>query len=547
MSSRLGAYLSRSRLSGHNPGRNGRRRWIAAAALIIMTLGIASFLRPAPAHAAISFRSSSVADNGAGSINLTITTPTGAAAGDVLVVVLAVNSTAATHVFPNDSGWNLVSEGSASGSSTVQAKVYYMYLSSAPLSSYSFYVASCAAVCDVNVKAAGVLAAYTGVSSINPVDLSNSQSNNSASTTYTAPSITTTGSNEFIVALYGAPTGATYTAGSSTTLRGSTSSSAGSAGSKATVAVEDKLQSAAGASGTVSINSSSSAVSIGFTLALNPVTPDAPTLSTPASGAISVVQSPSFTFRTTDADSDYLRYKLVLYQSDCTTVITTADETASQTGWSGQDQQTGTAYTGSTTISGSTMATYTYQSTLSPGTTYCWKAQAIEPNASNVFGPASATQSFTTDSSPASPVLYKPSDKATQAALIPVFNLVTSDVDSDYLRYKLVLYQSDCTTVITTADETASQTGWSGQDQQTGTAYTGSTTISGSTMATYTYQSTLSPGTTYCWKAQAIDPGGSNAFGGFSNNQFFTTATATANNVILKGNVTLKGGTHFGN
>jgi hypothetical protein len=255
--------------------------------------------------------------------------------------------------------------------------------------------------------------------------------------------------------------------------------------------------------------------------------PAAPTLSAPSSGATGVGLSPVFTMSATDSDSDYLRYKLTIYQSNCSTVVATADETSSQTGWSGQNAQSNTAYN-----SGST-ATYTYTSTLSPGTTYCWTAQAIDPGGSNTFGSAATTRSFTTNNTPAAPTLSTPGSGATSVALSPVFTLRTTDAESDYLRYKIILYQSDCSTVVATADQTSSQTGWSGQDQQASTAYTGSSTITSSTMATYTYTGTLSAATTYCWKAQAIDPGGSNTFGSFSSTQSFTTNSAPAAPTLL--------------
>ena len=126
--------------------------------------------------------------------------------------------------------------------------------------------------------------------------------------------------------------------------------------------------------------------------------PAAPTLSLPASSATGVSTFPQFQFRTTDADGDYLRYEIVLYQSNCSTVVRDIDQTADQTGWSGQDQQTGTAYGGSSVITSSTMAVHNYQPTaLAVSTTYCWKARAIDPGGSNTWSSYSSTQSFTTE------------------------------------------------------------------------------------------------------------------------------------------------------
>jgi len=110
---------------------------------------------------------------------------------------------------------------------------------------------------------------------------------------------------------------------------------------------------------------------------------------------------------------------------------------------------------------------------------------------------------------------------------------------SDYLQYRIYLYQSDCSTAVGSSPfaQSSSQTGWSGQDANAGTAYAGGTT------ATYAYQGTLSAGTTYCWKADAIDPGGSNSYGSVSATQTFTTvAGGGSDSVTVQGGVTIQGG-----
>lgn len=129
--------------------------------------------------------------------------------------------------------------------------------------------------------------------------------------------------------------------------------------------------------------------------------PAAPTLSSPSASAIGVSVTPQFQFRTTDADSDYLRYKIeVCSTSDCSVIVRTIDQTASQTGWSGQDTQTGTAYVGSSTITSSTMAAHTYQAAaLSYSTQYWWRVQAIDPGGSNSWSSHSTTGTFSTESS----------------------------------------------------------------------------------------------------------------------------------------------------
>jgi len=124
--------------------------------------------------------------------------------------------------------------------------------------------------------------------------------------------------------------------------------------------------------------------------------PPAPTLIAPAASATGVSTSPTFQLRTTDADGDYLRYRIQLYQSDCTTLVATLDQTVSQTGWTGQDANTNTAYVGSATLTSSTIANHTYQAALSNSTTYCWRAAAADPAGTNTWSANSATSSFTT-------------------------------------------------------------------------------------------------------------------------------------------------------
>lgn len=116
--------------------------------------------------------------------------------------------------------------------------------------------------------------------------------------------------------------------------------------------------------------------------------PNAPTLSTPASGATNVSLTPSFTLSTTDPEGEAVKYRLYLYQSDCSTAVggSPFSQSVSGTGWNNGT----TAYT-----SGAT-ATYTYQGTLADNTTYCWKADAIDPAGSNSYGTASSTRLFTT-------------------------------------------------------------------------------------------------------------------------------------------------------
>ncbi len=126
------------------------------------------------------------------------------------------------------------------------------------------------------------------------------------------------------------------------------------------------------------------------------------------------------------------------------------------------------------------------------------------------------------NSTPATPSLDTPSDTATNQILSTVLKTTTTDTDSDYLRYKIELCEdSGMSSNCQTFDQTSSQTGWSGQDAQTSTAY------ASGTQATYTLQTPLNLNTTYYWRSYAIDPAGTNSWSSTQGSPYsFTTAAA---------------------
>jgi hypothetical protein len=124
--------------------------------------------------------------------------------------------------------------------------------------------------------------------------------------------------------------------------------------------------------------------------------PGIPTISAPANGATSVSITPVITLSATDAQSDYLRYKIQIATDNAFTQnLQTFDQTVSQTGWSGQNAQTSTAYN-----SGST-ATYTLQANLIYNQLYYIRAYAIDPGGVNTWSTPSTTGTFTTIPLPA--------------------------------------------------------------------------------------------------------------------------------------------------
>jgi hypothetical protein len=254
--------------------------------------------------------------------------------------------------------------------------------------------------------------------------------------------------------------------------------------------------------------------------------PASPTLITPT--AAHTALQPTFQLRTTDSDNDYLQYKIdVCSDNLCNTILHTIDQSSSQTGWSGQNQAGGTAYTGNAVLTSSTIANYAYQFLdLAQGTTYYWRAYATDPVGVGAWGPSSSIQSFSTLGVVSTPTVIAPANNSIGASVTPQFQIRSSDGSgADYARYKVVLCtNAGMTTGCQTFDQTASQTGWSGQDSQAGTAYVTSSTLTSSTIANYTVQSALSFGTPYYWQAYAIDPGDSNTWSSATSVQTFTTS-----------------------
>src|SRR5690606_30130513 len=112
---------------------------------------------------------------------------------------------------------------------------------------------------------------------------------------------------------------------------------------------------------------------------------------------------------------------------------------------------------------------------------------------------------------PETPTLLAPANTSVLNNLTPTLQFTTTDFESDYLRYKIEICTNsnmDMGVGCQTFDQTIDQTNFSGQDAETGTAYSSGTT------ASYTFSSQLPINTTYYWRVYAIDPGGSDWWSG---------------------------------
>ncbi len=170
---------------------------------------------------------------------------------------------------------------------------------------------------------------------------------------------------------------------------------------------------------------------------------------------------------------------------------------------------------------------YLITSTTLTNTSISWTPSSSQPAGIGIM----AFKAAATNSAPNTPTLDAPLDGATGQSVKPSFSTTATDPDSDYLRYKIKMCtDSGLTANCQTFDETSSQTGWTGQDTQSATAYTSGT------QATYIVQSALNNNTTYYWDSQAIDPGGSNTFGSTQGSPHsFTTAAAVSGNSQFQG------------
>lgn len=133
---------------------------------------------------ALRSKASATANNAA---SLTIAKPTGTLDGDIMIACLSVGGGSGQTITP-PAGWTLIRRDNQS---TSTANASYWKLASGEGASYQFDNSPSSDIC-------GGIASYTGVNTTAPVDISGGQVN-SASTSATAPSVTTTVANTMLV------------------------------------------------------------------------------------------------------------------------------------------------------------------------------------------------------------------------------------------------------------------------------------------------------------------------------------------------------------
>ncbi len=216
------------------------------------------------ARAAISFVSATTANPNANASTITVNVPASIQAGDLLVATLVTADNSLT--FTQPAGWALVSGATNPASTTaiggMTQMVAYKFATAAEPASYTWTISS-------STKSTAAIVAYREVDRSSPFNGFAVTIAAAASATVSAPSVTTSVPNSVVLRLLGIDSGGggTISAPTGTTSRATISLQANPG---TTVQVADATQATAGASGIASGTASTSAINVGYTLALRP-------------------------------------------------------------------------------------------------------------------------------------------------------------------------------------------------------------------------------------------------------------------------------------
>ncbi len=203
----------------------------------------------------IAFRSATSAAND-GTTSLTISRPAGTASGDVLLASIAARGNPAITA---PSGWSLV-RLDANGNTLRQA-VYVRVATSSEPATYTWTFSK-------SETATGGISAFSGVDTTNPIDASGGQGN-ASSDLLTAPSITTTGTNRMLVALFGTAVVTSITPPGGESERFDIASPTSNR-YKLTSEAADETRASSGATGSRVATAANSGASVGQLVALRP-------------------------------------------------------------------------------------------------------------------------------------------------------------------------------------------------------------------------------------------------------------------------------------
>jgi len=226
---------------------------------------------------------------------LAVAVPSGAQAGDVLIAALGFGRSNATSqpALSAPPGWTLASR---TNQGNLSALAVFSHVFASGETAYTWTTT-------VAVGGTVLVAAYAGVDATNPVDVSKGQAATKKTSAVTAPSVTTTGPNDMLVAAYvgykGSGGATTWSPPTGMTEVGDVNNGGARSGS-----LDNAVQAAKGASGTKTATASAAQDSaVGALTALRP-SPDTTPPVVSGVGAGSVSASGATVSWTTDETSD---------------------------------------------------------------------------------------------------------------------------------------------------------------------------------------------------------------------------------------------------
>jgi hypothetical protein len=242
-------------------------RVLVVIGYLLVTVGLPLYTPPKVKAATISFRNAATATNNAAT-SLTINKPTGTTAGDVLILIIALdaqNQTGFTVGAGND--WTQIRHSNNGTGVTVDS--YYKIAGNSEPSNYSVSWAG-------STRAAGSISAYSGVDLMTPIEVIGTTSTANGNS-ITVSGITTLTNNSVVVGVFGGSdtSGVAFSTPTGMTSRTSLNTTTGT--SDVTAATFDQTIATAGATGTRASTTGGGIPKAGHLFAMRPAI-DVPTL-----------------------------------------------------------------------------------------------------------------------------------------------------------------------------------------------------------------------------------------------------------------------------
>jgi hypothetical protein len=227
----FGIALSAGADTGVTPGNCYRYRYIVRDNVGNSSASAISSADAILVNSGVGFHSAS--SGGMVGTSLTLNKPAGAVVNDLLLAQVTIRSASITITPP--AGWTLVRrDDTGSGSNQLGQAVYYRFAGGSEPASYAWTFSG-------SIDASGGIVSLAGVSPTSPIDVSGGLGG--SGTSVTAPSVTTTASNDGLVAFFGSGSSTAFTPPTGMTERYQ------AGGGQTAVSAADGSQAAVGATG----------------------------------------------------------------------------------------------------------------------------------------------------------------------------------------------------------------------------------------------------------------------------------------------------------